>query len=330
MLKRRTLVLLTLATVLPIPAMAADLGVVPVGTTLVVADQNQQTQVLLQASGEQSKLKAGVTYANFLGGPSILEAFRAGALDLAFVGNTPPIQAQAAGEKILIVAGRTGTEPDYNLALRTGLQINSFAELKGKKIAYAEGTGRQPFVLSALKLGGLTRKDVKLVNLRAADFPDAIRTGQVDVAVLNEPHYSRYLADFGGQGAKPLALDLTKQLPRSLSYLYAGEAALKDPAKSAAIADFVRHWIVANKWAKANPDGWVEAYYVKAQKLKAEDGRAVVSSEGEVDFPPLASLVPQQQGLIDLIHAAGDLPKPLNAREEFDLRFDAVIAGATD
>lgn len=44
---------------------------------------------------------------------------------------------------------------------------------------YGEGTGRQPFVFNALKLAGLTRKDVKLVPRRAADFPDAVRSGQV-------------------------------------------------------------------------------------------------------------------------------------------------------
>lgn len=66
---------------------------VPAGTKLVVADQNEALQTLIRASGVQAKLSSNVTYANFLGGPAILEAFRAGALDLATVGNTPPIQA---------------------------------------------------------------------------------------------------------------------------------------------------------------------------------------------------------------------------------------------
>jgi hypothetical protein len=38
----------------------------------------------------------------------------------------------------------------------------------------------------------------------STDFPDAIRSGQVDVAVLNEPHYSRYLADYADRGASSL------------------------------------------------------------------------------------------------------------------------------
>ena len=169
---------------------------VPAGTALIVADQNEVLQTLLAASGEQKKLGAKVTYANFLGGPAILEAFRAGALDLATVGNTPPIQAQAAGERILIVAALQSSGLDNGLALRPGLKLSRLEDLRGKRIGYAEGTARQPFVLNALKAAGLTRKDVTFIPLRSADFPDAIRSGEIDVAPLNEPHLSRYLADY--------------------------------------------------------------------------------------------------------------------------------------
>jgi sulfonate transport system substrate-binding protein len=302
----------------------------PARTTLVVADQNEALQTLIRASGVQAKLSSDITYANFLGGPAILEAFRAGVLDLATVGNTPPIQAHAAGEQIPIVAARVSSETDYFLAVRPGLKIDSLEELKGKSIAYGEGTGRQPFVLNALKLAGLTRQHVKLVPLRAADFPDAIRTGQVDVAPLNEPHFSRYIADFADRGASALPKVQNDRLPKSLTYLYASKKALDDPTKAAAIREFVAGWIDASRWSHQNIDAWVDAYYVKRQNLKAVDGRKIVESEGEFQFPLLASLIAKQQSLIDVIHEAGDLPRPLDARDEFDLRFDEVIAAKTN
>jgi ABC-type nitrate/sulfonate/bicarbonate transport system substrate-binding protein len=59
---------------------------------------------VLSRAKAQARLAKKVTYENFLGGPAVLEAFRAGALDLVTIGNTPPIQAQGAGERILIVA----------------------------------------------------------------------------------------------------------------------------------------------------------------------------------------------------------------------------------
>jgi sulfonate transport system substrate-binding protein len=299
---------------------------VPAGTALVVADQNEVLQTLLAASGEQTKLGGKVTYANFLGGPAILEAFRAGALDLATVGNTPPIQAQAAGERILVVAALQSSGLDNGLAVRPGLKLSRLEDLRGKRIGYAEGTARQPFVLNALKEAGLTRKDVTFIPLRSADFPDAIRGGQIDVAPLNEPHLSRYLTDYADRGASALPASEIARLPRALSYLYASDAALRDPAKTAAIVDFVAHWIGAVRWSKAHRDDWVDAYYVRRQRLSPADGQKIEAAIGEVTFPLLNSLIARQQAIADLIYDAGDLPKRLDAREEFDLRFDAVIA----
>jgi sulfonate transport system substrate-binding protein len=105
---------------------------------------------------------------------------------------------------------------------------------------------------------------------------------------------------------------------------------LRDPAKAAALREFVVHWIAANKWVQANKDAWVEAYYVRNQRLKREDGRAIALSEGVFSFSLLKSLVPVQQATIDLIFEAGDIPKRLKAEDEFDFRFDAVIIEATE
>jgi len=301
---------------------------VPAGTALVVADQNEALQTLMKASGEHDRLASKATYANFLGGPAILEAFRAGALDLATVGNVPPIQAQAAGELIPVVAAVATPETDYTFAVRPGLSINKLEELKGKKIAYAEGSGRQAFVLNALKLAGLKRDDAELIPLRVADFPDAIRSGQVDVAPLNEPHLSRYLRDYADKKASAIPKSEHGRLPRAVSYLYASGKSLENPAKAAAILDFVGKWIVAKQWSYSNSDAWVDAYYVKGQKLSAAQGRAIVDSEGKPSFPSLSSLIPYQQGLVDVIYEAGDLPKKLDAKAEFDVRFDEVIAAA--
>jgi sulfonate transport system substrate-binding protein len=299
--------------------------IVPNGTTIAIADQNEALQTLMVASGEQGKLAERITYASFLGGPAILEAFRARALDMAIVGDTPPIQAQAAGERILVVAARVSNQPDDKFGIRPGLKVSALADFRGKRIAYAEGTARQPFVLAALKLAGLTKKDVVLIPLRSADIPDAIRAGQVDIAPLNEPHYSRYLSDYADRGATALPDAQYDGLPRGLFYLYASEEALKNAAKAAAIRDFVAHWIAANRWAKANSEAWVNAYYVKKENLKEADGRAIVASEGNISFPLLETLIAPQQRLVDLIYEAGDVPKRLDAKEEFDLRFDEVL-----
>ncbi len=305
-------------------------AVVPRGTALTVGDQNEVLQTLFAASGEQAKLGAKVTFANFLGGPAILEAFRAGALDLATVGNTPPIQAQAAGEHIPIVAAIRVSGLEYGLAVRPGLTLTHLSQLRGKRIGYAEGTARQPFVLNILKLAGLKRTDVTLVPLRAADFPDAVRSGAIDVGPLNEPHFSRYLANYADRGASAMPASEYARAPRSLSYLYASDGALRGKAKTAAIADFIARWMAAKRWSRAHRDAWIDAYYVKRERLSAADGLRIELAATDVTFPLLSSLVATQQATADLIYEAGDIPKRLDVREEFDFRFDDVIAANTE
>ena len=50
-----------------------------------------------------------------------------------------------------------------------------------------------------------------------------------------------------------------------------------------------------------------------------------MASQGNISFPLLETLIGPQQGLVDLIYEAGDIPKRLDAKEEFDLRFDEVL-----
>lgn len=298
---------------------------VAAGSKLVVGDQNENLQTMLTASGVRSRFVTRVEFANFLGGPEIFEAFRAGALDVAMVGSTPPIHAHAAGEALPIVAALKSARPAYGLALRPGLALDSLQELKGRKIAWAEGTARQPFILGALKRAGLKPDDVRLVPLKVSDFPVAIKTGQVDVAPLNEPHLSRYLKAYAAEKARTLPEAAHEGLPTSTHYLYASRKALADPAKAAAIRELVTGWISAVAWTREHPGAWVQAYYVKRQGLKEADGAAIVRADGELRFAPLRDTVREQQELIDLIHGAGQLPRRLDAREEFDFRFDTLF-----
>ncbi|QKZ05691.1 ABC transporter substrate-binding protein [Pseudomonas eucalypticola] len=288
---------------------------------LTLADQNEATQALLERWGETQSQPPALSYANFAGGPAILEAFRAGVIDVGIAGSTPPVQAQAAGEAVRIIAAVSHDRPAYQLAVRAGLEVPRLEALKGLKIAYAEGTARQTFVLAALRKAGLTPQDVHLVPLRVSDFPDALRSGQVDVAPLIEPHFSRYV----GTGADHLARFVPEQhlqgLPSDINYLYASESALKDPAKRQALLQLRRAWIAANQWAQAHPDAWAQAYYVKRQQLDPADAQRIVESQGNLTVPTLAELIPTQQAVIDLIYAAGDLPAHLQARDEFDLEF---------
>lgn len=299
---------------------------VPAGTKLVVADQSQALQTILKISGEQDKLPFQIEYANFTGGPAILEAFRAGAADAAIVGDVPPIHAQAAGQDVPIIAAYQASGLAIRLATAPGKQVNTLADLKGKKIAYAEGTAQQAVVLRALTRAGLKTDDVQLIRLQLAEFLDAARTGQVDVAPLSEPTLSRLLRTPGTSVVPEAA---SEGIYPGLAYLYARRAVVRDPAKAAASRALAAAFVRAYQWSNTHPDELVQKYYVDSQKLTAEEGKRIFDARGTLTFPHLDQrLIDRQQATVDAIAATGQLPKKVRAADGFDLRFDAAVTQA--
>lgn len=312
-----------LAALALVPALAkAEIpGSVPKGVKLVLADDANYVASLLRLSGEQSKLAADVTYANFSSGPLRLEAIRAGAAQIGAVGDVPPILAHFSGAGVVIIGAVITSGPGNLVTTAPGSKIETLKDLKGKRIGINVGTAQQATVLRNLKAAGLTIADVTPVNLGLAEFADALRAGQIDAAVLKQPDRARYLASVDGQGAK--ALDNARGTPTNLKYLYASTSALQDPAQAAAIRDFVVHWYRAHLWKNGNKALWISDYLVKDQRLNAADAAQVWESEGDAtSIPGLAKLVPVQQNTIDLLQAAGQFKgKALKAEEEFDLRY---------
>ncbi|SNS67042.1 ABC transporter substrate-binding protein [Rhodococcoides kyotonense] len=321
----------------PDNALASDAPLpteIPAGTKLVIADQSEFQQSVLKASGELDKLPFEYEFANFVGGPAILEAFRAGAADVARVGDTPPIQALIAGQDVPIIHSTQSNPDNTRLAVAADRDITTLADLKGKKIAYAEGTAQQAIVLRALAKAGLSTEDVELTRLQLSEFPDAIRTGQVDVAPLNEPNLTRFL---NNPGTTVIDTSESGGTSTGLSYLYARSEAIQDPAKAAALQAYITAFTRAVQWSNDNPEQWLQSYYVENQGLTPEDGQRIVDSLGPYVFPTLDdALVQRQQDTIDVIDDAGELPKSVEASDGFDLRFADVgtttveeVGGAT-
>lgn len=95
---------------------------------------------------------------------------------------------------------KTGKEFQYVLALDDSAggdgivarkEIKSVKDLKGKKVAFAEGSVSQFFLNVLLKEAGLTQKDIEAVNMKPEDAGAAFVAGKVDAAVTWEPWLSK-------------------------------------------------------------------------------------------------------------------------------------------
>ena len=89
--------------------------------------------------------------------------------------------------------------------------VDTIEELRGRTVAMAggPGSGGEYLAAKALERGGLTIRDVQLINLANADMPAAFANGSIDAAVLGSPYAEQAEAD---GTAVTLATDLVPGL----------------------------------------------------------------------------------------------------------------------
>jgi sulfonate transport system substrate-binding protein len=301
---------------------------VPDGAKIVVGDPT--TEVALQLSGQIDKVSKFVQFANLSGGPQTTEAFRAKALDVGSVAEIPPIHATWTGLKVKIVASKFRQDPldhpIYKLGIAPGVTVKTLADLRGKKIAYSPGQAQGALVLKVLKKAGLTKEDVKLVELPSTGdvYTQALASKQVEVAPIGGVQIKRYLGKYGKDGATTIDHGLRDDA----GHLYVLQSSLEDPAKAAAIRAYVAAWGVAQDWIDKHPKEWIEGYYVKNQGLSEADGQWLVDNAGHPDIPAdWSDAIQRQQETIELLAKETGNPV-IQAKDLYDLRFQTVAADA--
>nr|WSW65986.1 ABC transporter substrate-binding protein [Streptomyces sp. NBC_00995] len=305
------------------PAGKLPSGAPPPGTKLSIAVRS--TQLQLGPAGLRKDLSFTVSqWPNLAAGPDIIQGFRAHSIDLAVNAGIPPIQAHAIGVEAKIVAVQVRNHPSYVFATAPGTDIRSVADFRGRKIGFSQGQAQGVVVLRALKRAGLADGDVELVALPSTQFLTALQSGQVDVAPLGEPTFTKYLTQYEKDGARGVKTDVVDLL----TVLWAPNEVLNDRAKVAAVRAFIPLWARGQTWAWENSDEWIDTYYVKDQGVSREDGRRIVASFHEPQFPvSWDRAIAWEQETADLLADGGFVPKQDVARL-FDRRFEGIAAKA--
>ncbi len=296
---------------------------VPAGTTLRVGDQLDYLQLVLSLSGQDKGLPYKVDYGAFIGGPPMLQAFQAGAIDTGFVGSTPLIFAQAGDQGIAAVAGWASQHSSYTLLTAPGeTGVKRWADLKGKKVAFQQGTAGEAVVLEALASAGLTLSDITPVNVVQTQVTAALQGHSADAGVSVEPLTSVYLAKNPTATQAGTADAITDRS----SFLIATRSALQDPAKAAALGDYIARLVRGFAYLRAHPELVAQAVYVKQYGLTPARAAVIQQQVGPTSFLSLpGSVQPAQQHLADLFHSAGEIPATLDVAQEFDTRYNQLV-----
>ncbi len=192
------------ATALPVlagtSARELRIGYQKAANTLVLLKSKQTLEKRLAPLG------VSVKWTEFPAGPQLLEGLNVGAIDFGYVGEAPPVIAQAAGANFVYTAYELPTPHAEGILVHQDAPIHTLADLKGKKIALNKGSDVHWFLVAALQKAGITYADVQPVFLAPADARAAFERGAIDAWAIWDPFLeaakqqpnARLLADANG------------------------------------------------------------------------------------------------------------------------------------
>lgn len=137
-----------------------------------------------------------VVWNEFESGPPMNESLASGSSDIGVVGDVPIVSAVAAGQDNVLIALTCDAPLSYNLLASPDSDIESVADLKGKKVATVVGSTAHNLVNKLLGTADLTMQDIELINISAGDVETVLVNGEVDAAAIWEPTVTR-LVDKG-------------------------------------------------------------------------------------------------------------------------------------
>jgi sulfonate transport system substrate-binding protein len=249
-----------------------------------------------------------VTWNEFPAGLPMVEALNAGAIDIAYVGEAPPVFAQAAtGSTVRYIAyDPYGVEAE-GIVVQKDSPIKSLAELKGKKLAVQKGSNAHYLAVKALESVGLQITDVEFVFLKPSDARAAFEQNNVDAWSVWDPFLAAVEVD-----AQARLLTSAKGLAPNRGYYLASQAFIDKYPE--ALKLILQELKTESAYAKQNPAEIAKflspALGVSAEILEKAERRR------DYDILPLTDeVITKQQEIADTFAKLQLIPKSIQVKE---------------
>ncbi|MFN8784551.1 MAG: sulfonate ABC transporter substrate-binding protein [Pseudanabaena sp.] len=249
-----------------------------------------------------------VTWSEFPAGLPMVEALNAGAIDVAYVGEAPPVFAQAAkGSTVRYIAyDPYGVEAE-GIVVHKDSPIQTLADLKGKKLAVQKGSNAHYLSVKAIESAGLQVSDVEISFVKPSDGRAAFEKKNIDAWAVWDPFLAAVEVDTGARvltSAKGLA-------PNRGYYLASKEFIEKNPE---IIKTFLNELKKESEYAKANP---AEIAKFLSPSLGV-DAAILEKAEKRRDygiFPLTEEVISKQQDIADTFAKLKLIPQPIVVKE---------------
>ena len=198
------------------------------------------------------------------------------------------IGAVAQGQKLKVVMPIDYSNGgDAVLADKT---INKMTDLKGKKVAYAPLSPSDFLISYALKINGMSTKDISPVNMTPEAIPSAMASKAVPAGTTYEPNVSQILAMDGG--AKFHVIYSSKQAPGLIAdVLVFDESYIKKNRKP--IAALVQAYLEGLAYMNSNPK---EASEIIGKAIGVSGKEVLEQLKGVYNIPKKEMLLPFKTG----------------------------------
>jgi sulfonate transport system substrate-binding protein len=292
--------------------------------TLNIGDQaGTGAEALLTAAGLINKLPFKVKWDDFTSGPPILQAMNSGSVDVGGVGDAPPVFSAAGGAKIAVIDALKADPYGAAVLVPKNSTITSVSQLKGKKIAVAQGSSGNYHILALLEKNGLSVKDVDLDYLQPADGLAAFTSGSVQAWDIWAPFVEEAVSKYG---ARILANGTT--IGQTYSWVVASRSALDNPAKNAAIKDYIKTLNQAYSWAATHPSQWAVTWAKSVGYPLPVMDTAAKDSEN-TPTPITSSVVTAEQGLVSAFYKAGLIPKTFSFSDYVYTGYNSLFSSSS-
>ncbi len=252
---------------------------------------------------------------SFNAGPAAVESLFAGAIDAAYLGPTPTINAfvKSRGEAVRVVAGATSG----GAALVVRPELRTPASLQGKKLATPQLGGTQDVALRYwLRRHGLSSDregggDVSVLPQENAQTLETFRAGGIDGAWLPEPWATRLVVE----GGAAVLVDETTLWPQgrfvTTQLVVRAEFLRKHPATLRRLLD---GHVRANAFIAEHPD---QARQAANRGVERVTGRKLPDAVIGRAWENLTFL---DDPIADSLRAAADHAHEVGLQDEADLR----------
>jgi sulfonate transport system substrate-binding protein len=292
----------------PVPAAAPKpegvvrIGYQKIGAPFLLKSRSADLDRSLAEKGAKADWK------EFKHGPAILEAIKAKEVDVGYVGETPPVFAQAGGVDFVYVATDPPAPEAEALIVRKDSPLKSLKDLKGKKVALNRGSNVHYLLVKALESAKLTLQDIEVVYLAPGDARPAYDSGKVDAWVIWDP----FLAAAENAGSRQLA-NGKGLVDNRLFYVARRQFAEEHPELLRATLDEFKN---LSDWESKNPE---EASKILAASSGVAYEALLLSEKRHVYgiLPIGDEVLAAQQQIADAFRKLELIPKDIKTRDAF-------------